>query len=438
MQLWMERVERVFATAEPMDVEDSLPVGDHIVYSESRLSPIRDAQGQMFAVGVVYRDVTTRKLAEIELKQHRHRLEELVLERTAALQQEIAEHQRTEIALRDSETRYRAIVEIQAEYICRFSPDTTITFVNAAYCRCFERTREELIGRSFLELVPEQDHVTIREHLRSLAANLSVVTYEHSVIAPGGGIRWQQWTDQAITDDAGRVTGFQSVGRDITALKQAEERLKVSLEEKEVLLKEIHHRVKNNLQIISSLLDLQADYTKDPVTRELFQESQHRVRSMALIHELLYQSADLARIDFAEYADNLAHYLLQSYASEKRNIVLHTDVEPIPLSVETAVPCGLIINELVSNALKHAFPDDRPGQITMTLARGDGQRVILRVADDGVGLAPNHELHNTQSLGLMIVTTLVRQLQGDIQLAHESGTAIAIAFTPITQHRSLK
>ncbi|MEZ5582777.1 MAG: PAS domain S-box protein [Candidatus Competibacteraceae bacterium] len=428
MHLWMSRVDEVFRTQWPLAVEDAVGVGDRMVYSESRLSPIRDVQGRMFAVGVVYRDVSERKQAELELERHRNHLEELVRERTAEVQREITEHKTTEAALRRSEERYRAIVELQTEYICHYLPDTTITFVNEAWCRCFNKTREEVIGQSWLMLVPEEQREQVREYMASLMAGAPSTTNENQVIAADGSVRWQQWNQQPIFDQDGKIVELQGVGHDITERKLAEEQLKTSLREKEVLLKEIHHRVKNNLQVISSLLDLQAASVADDAVAQLFQESQQRVRSMALIHEGLYQSTDLASINFADYVQTLTHILMGSYSTRSNAVSAQFNMAPVSLTVETAIPCGLIINELVSNALKHAFPDGRPGHITISLQPQDEEQWVLQVQDDGIGLPTDFNLEQTQSLGLLIVASLTQQLRGKLALGPNPGTTLTITF----------
>ena len=216
--------------------------------------------------------------------------------------------------------------------------------------------------------------------------------------------------------------------QEIVGRKQTEAQLQTSLQEKEVLLKEIHHRVKNNMQIISSLLDLQADTIQDELIRGLFKESQQRIRSMALIHEQLYQSSDLARIDFAEYVERLTNHLLRSYGARAGNVALHMNVAPVLLSIETAIPCGLIINELVSNAFKHAFPNGRSGQIWITLQRTEAQQLTLQIKDNGVGFPPEIDFRRTPSLGLTLVNTLVKQVRGIIDLQRESHTEFMITF----------
>lgn len=219
-------------------------------------------------------------------------------------------------------------------------------------------------------------------------------------------------------------------------LAVANQALLASLREKEVLLQEIHHRVKNNLQVISSLLSLQTDRIADPRAHEVLLESQHRVRSMALIHEKLYRSPELAQVNFGDYIHDLVAFLFRSFRSSSRGINLHIEVEPIGLPVDIATPCGLILNELVSNALKHAFPNEQGGTISVILREADDGRVRLTVADTGVGLAREINLHQPETLGLQLVSLLVEQIGGTVELLSQAGTQVTISFAPHGQTRA--
>ena len=235
--------------------------------------------------------------------------------------------------------------------------------------------------------------------------------------------------DQFSPADAQRLKAF--AHHAATALENAHlyAEVKQSLEEKEVLLKEIHHRVKNNLQVISSLLYLQAENVKDKQVLEMFQDSQSRVRSMALVHERLYQSPDLARVDFAEYLRSLVNHLFRSYGVNTNIIQLKINVGDVSLGIDTVIPCGLIINELVSNCLKHAFPDGREGEIRIELRPDNDGQCTLMVSDNGVGFPKYVDLRNTESLGLRLVDMLVNQFEGTIELDRSVGTAFKITFT---------
>lgn len=215
---------------------------------------------------------------------------------------------------------------------------------------------------------------------------------------------------------------------DITDRKQAEESLKNSLREKELLLSEIHHRVKNNLQIISSLLRLQSRHISDPEYQRIFMEGQNRVQSMALIHEGLYESRDLGNVDFQGYIGKLMNHLFLSYGVDRSRVQCKVEVAAGSIGIDSAVPCGLLVNELVSNSLKHAFPGEGRGEIGVALSSNHEGHFDLVVRDNGIGLPPGLRFSNTPTLGLRLVTTLVTQLRGKIELANGPGTKFTISF----------
>lgn len=210
--------------------------------------------------------------------------------------------------------------------------------------------------------------------------------------------------------------------------KRSEAALKTALREKEVLLKEVHHRVKNNLQLISSLLNLQGGVSDHPGAQTVFNDLKRRVQSMAMLHELLFRAKDLSGIDMAEYLKSVAQGVVRSYNHARGHVHLRVEAEPgLHLGVDVATPCGLIVNELVSNCLKHAFPGERSGTVHVHLSHHRTEcRLIVR--DDGVGFPEDIDFHNTPSLGLQLVCTLVRQLGGRMVLSRESGTEFAIRF----------
>ena len=217
-------------------------------------------------------------------------------------------------------------------------------------------------------------------------------------------------------------------------LLASDQQLRQSLSEKESLLKEIHHRVKNNLQIVSSLLYLQEDYMKDAKGVEILRESQNRVKSMALIHEQLYGTADLAKIDFGRYIQGLTANLFDAYGIDPVRIGLNVQADDIALGVDMAVPCGLIINELVSNALKHAFLPDGGGTIDIVIRTLNAGRIEIVVADDGIGLVEPPADAEKKSLGLRLIDTLTTQLGGTLVIKTENGTRFSITLTAPEQH----
>jgi len=217
--------------------------------------------------------------------------------------------------------------------------------------------------------------------------------------------------------------------REVAERKRAEDQIKASLREKEVLLQEVHHRVKNNMQIISSLFSLQSRHIKDKRALEIFKSSQNRVRSMALIHERFYQSEDMARVDFAEYAQSLTSHLFSAHGINPGAVKLNLKIKDVFLDLNTAIPCGLIINELVSNCLKHAFPGENNGEIKIAMHPLDKDGMEVIVSDNGVGLPKKIDFRKTDSLGLHLVNLLAEdQLHGDIKLDRARGTSFHIRF----------
>ena len=202
--------------------------------------------------------------------------------------------------------------------------------------------------------------------------------------------------------------------------------IRASLQEKEFLLREIHHRVKNNLQVIASMLRMQAEQSADERLLVQFQAAQSRIKSMALVHEKLYRSTDFADINFAEYIRDIAAELIRVYSRE--GVTITTDIQEIRLGVDVAIPCGLIINELVSNALKHAFPGGMSGIVSISMRRDSPENIVLKVEDNGVGIAEEFDPHRENTLGLTLVSILVQQIDGTIAIERSHGTCFTIRF----------
>jgi two-component sensor histidine kinase len=209
---------------------------------------------------------------------------------------------------------------------------------------------------------------------------------------------------------------------------RSEQALRASLKEKEILLKEIHHRVKNNLQVISSLLNLQAGYLEDASVRDVFTESQNRVLSIALVHEKLYRSTDLSHVDFGEYVSALIDNLFHTYDARDRAVQRSIEVNGVQLPIDLAIPCGLIVNELVINSLKHAFSDRGSGSIRVVLVESQPDSFVLTVADDGIGMPANIDPRRTASLGLDLVFTFAEQIEATVEVSRTGGTSFRLEF----------
>jgi two-component sensor histidine kinase len=238
--------------------------------------------------------------------------------------------------------------------------------------------------------------------------------------------------EQTVTDRTLELTQINTkLQQEIQERNQIEAQLKASLQEKEILLKEIHHRVKNNLQIISSLLDFQGATIADTKLLNLLADSQNRIQSMALIHEHLYQSQNLAQVQFDQYINQLVKHLCFTFDEQIDQITPVIQVHPIQLNLETAIPCGLLVNELVTNAFKHAFPQNQPGTVEIHFYQDDVDLLNLIVSDNGVGIDPSIDANRTERLGLRLVKILARQLNATVEFIADSGTTVKLTFTPL-------
>lgn len=360
----------------------------------------------------------------------------------------------TERKQAEKELELQAVItRNMAEGICLVRvADTVIVYANPKFERMFGYEPGELNGKPASIVNYEDERISAEEVAHTLLHEIlqhGEATYEAHNLKKDGTSFWCRATT-SIFDHPEYGIVVVVVQQDITERKQAEEQIKTSLREKEVLLKEIHHRVKNNLQIVDSLLQMQARRTKERQVAEILLDSQNRIASIALVHEKLYRSEDLANIDFGQYIPDLTTHLFDTYNVSSDTITLTIQVDPISLEIDTAIPCGLIINELVSNSLKYAFPANREGEIQIEFyANSDSPNsyrdtrqterlcgtldspphtLMLIVRDNGIGIPDEFDIENTQSLGLTLVQGLVEQLEGTIELAHSQGTEFRITF----------
>jgi PAS domain S-box-containing protein len=357
---------------------------------------------------------------------------------------DISDRYQTEKALRQSEEKYRVLVETLPCGIREIDLSGRITLINSAGLQILGYQREELQGKSIWSLgageSPPEHLATYFRHLINHKLSPSVYTTKHR--RQDGSMIDVEVTWNYRRDHSGEVIGFVSVITDVTARKQAEEELQASLQEKELLIKEVHHRVKNNLQVISSIFSLQSLYIQDPQILSILAESQNRIRSMALIHEKLYQSNNLAQVDFADYLKSLTRNLFDSYNVNPNAIALNLQVNNVDLNLDTAIACGLLINELVSNALKHGFPHREAeenaammGEITIVFSQVSPGTLFLEVKDNGVGLPKEVNIGETNSLGLRLVRALTRQLRGQLEIQNQGGTVFHLTFPQPQEHR---
>jgi PAS domain S-box-containing protein len=339
------------------------------------------------------------------------------------------------IILRDITSRRKAdharllaaIVDSSEDAIVGQAMDGTIESWNAGAERLFGYTAAEMLGRCKAPVMPLDALDEVPALLAHVAQGERVAGYETTRKRKDGALIDIAVRLSPIRDEHGVITGVSGIGRDITASKEADRLLKASLQEKEVLLKEVHHRVKNNLQVISSLLNIEAGRMTHPEAIAAFRKSQSRVRSIAAFHEGIYQAKDLAHVDMARYFEDLLRGLRATYGGATDGVKVTVTAASVVLGADLAIPCGLIANELVTNAFKHAFPGGR-GRIDIALQRRDDQ-LVLCVTDDGVGLPPGLDLPSLTSLGLRLVETLSEQIGGALRVDRgDPGVAFSVMF----------
>lgn len=329
---------------------------------------------------------------------------------------------------KQSEVLYHSLVENLPQNVFCKDASGRFTFANQRFCRALGKPLAEIIGKTDFDLFPaelarkhEQDDTQLLQ-----TGQMFETVEEHQT--PGGEKIYVEVIKTPLCDARGKVVGLQGIYTDITERKRAEAAIHASLEEKIVLLKEVHHRVKNNLQIVISLLRLQAVRTKNPEALSTLQETGNRIHSMALLHETLYRSQSLAHVNFADYMESLCSHLFRSHAEKAVRIRLERRLQSVSVDLDRAVLCGLVVNELVSNALKHAFPDDRAGRIAVELQTTPQEQILLKVADDGVGLPWGLNLRQTTTLGHQLVFMLTEKLRGTLEVTRDRGTAFSISF----------
>ncbi len=335
--------------------------------------------------------------------------------------------QKSEQDLEHSEKNYRSIFENTGTAMIIVDEDMTISLVNKTFQNILKQKKNEIEGETnWINILTPEDRTNVenihKTHKQDNSFSINPKTYEVKIPIKGEDKDFFATFDYIPGTKKSLISLI-----DITDRKKAEELLKTSLKEKELLLREIHHRVKNSLQLISSLLSLQASEIEDEEIVERYKESENRIQTIALIHESLYKSTDISNINFKNYIELLIEDIINSYDVDTNHVKTSLEIGNYNLSIETAIPLGLIINELVSNSLKHAFKEQENGEIKIILDRTT-DKYSLTVKDNGIGLSQDFNLENTSSLGLLLVTSLVHQLEGKIQVKVEGGTIVIIEF----------
>lgn len=413
-------IKQVFGLNASVRVEDELVYNGGKLWLDTLLVPLRDNLGKICQILGVARDITQLKSIEQSLR-------------------------KTQGQLRQREKLLRLTLEQAPIGIVTCDLSGNFLHFNPAFSQILGYSSQDLKQMSW-EHITETNDLQLQENYyqKLLAGEVRSFQLENCYQRQDG-TKIQGIIRVALIRDAkGSPMHYVAQLEDVTERKQAEAKIQASLKEKEVLLKEIHHRVKNNLQIVSSLLDLQAEYIQEPEILEKLEDSKHRLLAMSLIHETLYQSETLAQVDFSDYVERLATNILFAQSTDYDRIKLEFNLEPVFLNLETAIPCGLLLNELITNSIKHAFPDPLQGKIYIELhyqspetASNPNQtscqepKIMLKVADNGIGLPANMNFKETKSLGLTLIHDLTQQLRGNLAINLTNGTQFTLIFSEL-------
>jgi PAS domain S-box-containing protein len=382
-----------------------------------------------------FRDITKERAAALGLREREGRLLAIFLRSmklSLSRDRELTERERRLSAIFEAAHNVAFVTSDlrgKESRILDFSPGAEMIF---GYWK------NEVVGEKLAILHLPEDLDRLAEIHRKMKRQEVEYSGEITLVRKGGEQFPALLTEYPLKDETGSVRAALTVCIDITVLKRAEAQIRASLLEKEILLREVHHRVKNNMQVVSALLVLQSKKTKDRKILEMFRDSEHRIKTMALIHEKLYQSRSFGTIDLAEYLTRLIQYLFRSYEELSAGVTLDMDVRDVSLDLDTALPVSLIINELVSNSLKYAFPGGKGGKICIRARGEEGQGFVLEIRDSGVGLPRGFDLGKAETLGLHLVRGLaVDQLGGSIEQGTGKGTSFIIRVPEMKKQRGL-
>ncbi len=355
--------------------------------------------------------------------------------------QDISDRKYAEAVFVENERRFRQIFEEVPVGMAVIGFNHRLLRVNRTLCELLGYTEAELLSRPFDVLTHPEDAMQDALLAKQLYyGRIPHYQVEKRCIKKDQQVIWVLITAYVLRNEQGKAINSLAMIRDITKQKQAQEAIHKTLQEKEILIKEIHHRVKNNLHVIANLLDLQAQSIDDPQISALFSDSQNRIYAMSLIHEQLYQSSHLGRIEFASYLQSLLSNLCVGYGLHQQPVQQKLELEPISLNIETAIPCGLIVNELVTNSLKYAWQNstNQNREIYISFKKTNTQEHLeLTIGDNGIGLPPEQQ-QSSNTLGLRLVQLLVRQLDGKLEIISQAGTQFKITFTELNYRDRLQ
>lgn len=388
------------------------------------LEPIEIADGQVSELREAYANIVALEDRVEELARELERVRQ-------QLQKEKLEHFRTQREMEAqaaTDLRFRELATHLPQCVFEVDLAGRLTFVNQGAAKATGYTVADFEkGLNVLDLVRPGDRGRLARNMARVLRGEENPENEYALVRKDGTTFPVAVYPSPIIH-GGVITGLRGIAIDITGEKAAEERLRASLQEKQTMLQDIHHRVKNNLAVVSSLISLQCEYAGDDAHRRMFEDTERRIRSMALAHEMLYQTEGLAHLSIKDYLENLVDHLAVSVAAPNADVSFMLKIEDLRLELDTAIPLGSMVTELVSNSLKHAFPMGRAGTIAICLRAIGNGKLELMVRDDGTGIPANVSLDKPRSLGLDLVRIFVRQVHGKIQFLSKNGTEVRVTF----------
>lgn len=353
------------------------------------------------------------------------------LYRTAGIVTDISERKKFDYELQQSEKRFKEMADTLPLLVYETNEKGDITYYNKAGFSYTGYTTEDFEkGLTLPMMFPPGEMERAIENAKRVMAGENIGAIEYKLKRKDGTL-YPALINTVPIIRGNKVVGRRGVVTDITELKKAEDKIKASLTEKEILLNEIHHRVKNNLQIISSMLRLQSANITDSREKSIFSDAQNRILSMSLVHEKLYKAKNFSSINFSEYLKELVNSISNSYSLSNEKVKVAVKAENIFINIDTMIPLGLIINELLTNCYKHAFPENKKGFIEIVFKRLDDKQLLLDIKDNGVGISKDLDIENIQSLGLKLVKILADQISGDLHIENSNGSSFRITFTEI-------